>query len=281
MLGIVLLFAGTGTTEATKIATIWSAAPAGVYASGSTFKVASPVHSPSEFLGVSSDSKVRFDLLPDFVRVSRMKNSRKLWQRKCADAVLLRDKLYCLYKNDLVTYNIKGRVEMRKNLTRSAIEWTYLDPNLRYAAGFRKYPSKPDSWPLCLLDLRTLRVIQLPLTYDLGGLADISIVSSETLTVLIDSWRTYLLRDERLYSPAWLQRQIKEFEYYPLDVVTVEGRIYLMQGKIGTQLSQVVEADTGQVIAESSSGRDEFVKGTNDQVLFYGFDGKQVIVYSR
>jgi hypothetical protein len=175
---------------------------------------------------------------------------------------------------------LKGKVVNRKKLTRSAIEWTYLDPDLKYAAGFRKSPSKPDSWPLFLLDLRTLRVIQLRLTYDMGGLPDISIVSSKSMTVLTDTWRTYLIRDRRVYSPRWLQRQIEEFEYCPLDVTSVAGRIYLMQGKIGTQLSQVVEADTGRVVAVSSSKLGGFVKGTADRVIFYEFDGKRVTIYA-
>lgn len=277
MLGLALLVIAARISEPTAIATIRSGEPAGVYVSGLAFRVAAPIHRISKFLGASSDSTERFDLVPNAIRASRFKDSKLLWQKRCTDAVLRGDKIYTLYNNDLIAYRRDGHVHSRTRLTRSAIVWTYLDPNLRYAAGFRKKPYKENSWSLFLLEIQTRQVTQLPLAYDLGGLTDINIVSSEHVAVLYDDFRTYLLNGTLLSTPEWL-RELDS--YYTYDSVDAAGKLFLLRGELGAETSQVVEAQSGRVISHSSMPVRGFVKGKATQMTFYGFKDKQVTVYA-
>jgi len=275
--GFVLLLSGSRGRELAQIATIETPDPVGVYQVGSEFKALLPVQIPSEFLGVSAGSALRFDLVPQALRCSQATDDRRVWQVPSDDAVVLDHKVYNLAKNILSCITTDGHAQSRRKLPGSDIRWTYLDDQVRFVAGFRKHPPKPNSWPLVLYDLHSKRVRELPIEYDLGGLTDINLVSTPDRMVAYDEFRTYMMQDMKLVRPSWLR---KRQGYYTLDATVVGGRIYLLQGRVGSHVRDVVDASNGQILVHSAITLQGFVKGDGAQMLVYSYADNQLIVFA-
>ena len=275
--GFVLLLSGSRGPELAQIATIETPDPVGVYQVGSEFKALLPVQIPSEFVGVSAGSALRFDLVAQALRCSKVTDNRQLWQVPSDDAVVLDHKVYNLAKNILSCVTPDGQAHSRRKLPCSDIRWTYLDDQVRFVAGFRKHSSKPNSWPLVTYDLSTKRVGELPIEYDLGGLTDINLVSTLDRMVVYDEFRTYMMHDMRLVRPSWLR---KRESYYTIDATVVGGRIYLLQGRVGSLDRDVMDASNGQILVQSEIPLQGFVKGNGAQVLVYSYADNQLIVFA-
>lgn len=234
---------------------------------------------PSKFIGIHHSTKIRFDLMGgDLVAQEHSDLLTTLWKISCSDACLKDNKLYCLKDNNLIELNLKGHIVSKKKLTRSSIQWQTLDPELKYALGFRPRPDYPDNmWPIFILDLNTLRVRQLPILYDLGGHADPKIASGSNHVLLYDLFFTYEILPNSLKHLPW---QKTNSDFYAIDHLFFEDSLFVMERHRQTGEIQVGDISSGLIIIKTKIPLIGFVRGCSQSMYVYSQEKDAISIYS-
>lgn len=221
---------------------------------------------------------VRYDLTEDGLVARQLNGGRVLWKRDAADATMRGDLIVCISRNRLMTYGASGRLRSQRRLTRSSIQWESLDPQLRYALGFRLKPDKPNTWPMFLLDLRSLKVRQLPIIYDLGGHVNPAVISSKEDVLIFDTGYTYAYANGKLTRPKW-RKPIVESEYGIIHAGVFNDRVFVIEQKLATEASRILDAKTGRIMGSTAATLWGFLKPTGGRMFVWGLDGKDVVVF--
>lgn len=234
------------------------------------------VTGPSKFIGVDSKYKVRFDLVTTGLVARNLSSGKTLWSTKCHDAVLHSNQLVCLRENMLTTYSIGGRRLARKRLKQSAVTWDYLDPNLRYALGFKARPNTGDAWTLFVLDLKTMRSTPTAISYDLGGHVNPTIISTAKACVVYDLFYTKCFAKNSIRDPQWTRSLGNG---YVGSHSQVSDDLRLLWKMVDTSASVVIDVSSGNQIVRSTLPLEDFVLGTGAHTQIWTYEDKRVRIF--
>ncbi len=126
-----------------------------------------------------------------------------------------------------------------------------------------------------MLNLSTLKVRQLTITYDLGGHVDPTVVSSPDSTVLYDLFYTHIVKRKDLV--AW---DGGGSDYYTFDHTLRGNQLLLLERSISTSNVRIVDVSNRRVVAETTIPVTGFVLPQNRSAYVCSSGNGLVTVYS-
>lgn len=228
------------------------------------FKVVPSLGRPSIFIGLHLPDR-RFDLTSDGIEVRQLGSKKLLWKRNAASAVVTECGVVALYENQIISYSLAGEVVSTRALRGHGVQWSYLDPNLKYALGFRIKPNRPGEWSLHLLDLTTQKQRVLPIVYDIGGHVDPSIRSFGRSYLIFDIFYAFRNSGAVLQKVDWLKLGLGR-DSYIVDVHETEPLVIVSQ--VGSEERHIVDLTAERVVAKGLRSGSRFVKQSRTGDVF-------------
>lgn len=207
------------------------------------------------FIGLHSPGH-RFDLTEAGIEARRLDSKKLLWKRSADSAVLTEDGIVGLYANQMNYYSFAGELVSKQALPGRGVQWTHLDPGLKYALGFRLKPSKPNEWPLLVLDLTTQKHQTLPIFYDLGGHVNPSLRSFGRSAFIFDVFYAVRYVEARLLEVDWPKLGLDPSSFV-VDVHDKEPLVMVSQ--LGSEERHIIDLSAERVVAKRLRSGSEFV----------------------
>lgn len=228
------------------------------------FKVVPHLGKPASFIGLHLPDR-RFDLTSDGIEVRQLGSNKLLWRRNAASAALTEHGVAALCRNQVITYSLAGEVVSTQALRGHGVQWSYLDPGLKYAMGFRIEPKRPNEWPLLLLDLTNQKQRVLPIVYDMGGHVNPSIRSFGRSVLVFDIFYAFRNSGTVLKKIDWPKFGLN-LNSYIVDVH--DKKPLVMVSHAGSGERHIVDLAAEQVIVMGLRSGSEFVRQSRDGNVF-------------
>ncbi len=241
------------------------------------FKVVPHLGKPASLIGLHLPDR-RFDLTSDGIEVRQLGSNKLLWRRNAASAALTEHGVAVLCRSQVITYSLAGEVVSTQALRGHGVQWSYLDPELKYAMGFRIKPNRPNEWPLHLFDLATQKQQALPIVYDIGGHVEPSIRTFGRLTFIFDIFYAFRFSGGRLHGIDWPKLGLDRNSY----IVDVHDKKPLvMVSHAGSEERHIVDLAAEQVIVKGLRSGSEFVRQSRDgDVLVWSWNAGTLQIYT-